>query len=59
MGKQRGHRKTAFETLQQFSAWRVSEGKWKTVRVYYGYVDPNFNQFLQVSNSNYSVRFTL
>ena len=59
MEKQREHRKTAFKTLQQFLAWRVSEGKWKTTIVYYGYFNRNFSQFLQVPNSNLSVRVTL
>ena len=51
--------KTAFKVLQQFIVWRVSEGKWKTIRACYGYFNPNFNGFLQVSNSNPSVRVTL
>ena len=46
MEKQREHRKTARKILQQFLACRVSEGKWKTITVYYGYFNPNFNRFI-------------
>ena len=53
------HRKTAFKTLQQFLAWRVSKDKWKKITVYYGYFNPNFNRFRQVPKSNLSVRVTL
>ena len=45
--KQREHRKTAFKTLQQFLAWRVSEGRWNTITVYYGYFNANFNNFFK------------
>ena len=43
MEKQREHRKTAFETLQQFLPRRVSKGKWKIITVYYSYFNANLN----------------
>ena len=46
MEKQKEHRKIAFNTLHQFLAQRVSEGKWKTITEYYCYFSQNFNQFL-------------
>ena len=59
MEKQKEHTKTALKTLQQSLAWCVSKGKWKTITVHCGYFNANFNRFLQVSNSNLSVRVTL
>ena len=50
---------SCFKTFKQFLAWRVSKGNWKTITVYYGFFNPKFDQFLQVSNSHLSVRVTL
>ena len=52
--------KNSFQNIKAvFSVACEESGKWKTITNYYGYFNENFNRFLQVSDSNRSVRVTL